>query len=401
MSFEWKNYKIGELTSWYSGGTPSKSRQDYWDGDIAWISAKTFKNSRISDSEVKITQLGLENGSRIAPKDSILLLVRGSGLFNDIPIGIVEKPVAFNQDIKALKVNEEVIDVYFFLYWLIGNKDLLRTKLEETGIGAGKFDTEIIKSLELSLPPMNIQRRIADIFKVIDDKIELNRQMNATLEAMAQTLFKKWFVLPINDGVLPNGWKEDGISNLCYVQNGYAFKSQDFKDKGDIGIIKIKNINGNIVDINNTQFVDIDIVVKLDKKFSIKEGDILIAMTGAEVGKIGLVPFCGKEFWLNQRVGKFVEIKEFSSYYLYLLLVQEEYQSVISNSASGSAQPNISSSTIENLRIIIPTEGIIYDFGVLVKPMFDSILQNIHEMEVLRCLRDNLLPKLINGEIII
>ena len=121
----WKSYDLGDLTVWKSGGTPSKSDQTYWNGDVPWISAKTFIGSKISDSNIKITKAGLDNGSRLAGLDSILLLVRGSGLFKDIPIGIVTRPVAFNQDIKAIEVDKTKVLPLFLMYWLISNKTLL------------------------------------------------------------------------------------------------------------------------------------------------------------------------------------------------------------------------------------------------------------------------------------
>lgn len=125
MSFEiFDKYLIGDISVWRSGGTPLKTNKNNWDGNIPWISAKNLKVGKISDSKIKITQKGLEIGSRLAAVGDILLLVRGSGLFNDIPIGIVEKPVAFNQDVKAIEVNCEIIAPYFFYYWLLANKPM-------------------------------------------------------------------------------------------------------------------------------------------------------------------------------------------------------------------------------------------------------------------------------------
>ncbi|MDG6027864.1 MAG: DUF559 domain-containing protein [Candidatus Brocadia sp.] len=193
-SKEWKTYPLGEITSWKSGGTPSKNKEDYWHGNIPWISARTFTNIKICDSSIKITKAGLDNGSRMATIDSILLLVRGSGLFNNIPIGIVTKPVAFNQDIKALEVDRSRVLPRFLMYWLIGNKALLMSKLEETGIGAGKFDIDILRGLKVKTPTLELQKRIVDFIQCLDDKIELNRQTNQTLEAIAQAIYKEWFV---------------------------------------------------------------------------------------------------------------------------------------------------------------------------------------------------------------
>ena len=183
------------------------------------------------------------------------------------------------------------------------------------------------------------------------------------------------------------------------MQNGYAFKSNDFKDEGEVGIIKIKNINRNVVDIEKTDFVDAYITKSLDRKFKIESGSLLIAMTGAEVGKIGLVPLTEKDLWLNQRVGMFKEKIAYGNLFMYLLLSSDTYQTTIQNSALGSAQPNISASAIESIRAIIPTPELIEKFGRIINPMFEKILDNLAENDTLKNIRDSLLPKLMSGEI--
>ena len=149
MKSEWTYRPLGELVSFASGGTPSKKRDDYWGGTIPWISAKTLKTENIDTSDLFITEEGLKAGSKIAPKGSILLLTRGSGLFNGIPIARVEKDVAFNQDIKCLDSYGEVENEFIF-YWLLSQKDYLMAKVGVTGIGAGKFDLDFLQKLMIA-----------------------------------------------------------------------------------------------------------------------------------------------------------------------------------------------------------------------------------------------------------
>jgi len=122
-------------------------------------------------------------------------------------------------------------------------------------------------------------------------------------------------------------------------------------------------------------------------------------MTGAEVGKIGLVPLTEKNLWLNQRVGMFKEKITYGNLFMYLLLSSDTYQTTIQNSALGSAQPNISSSSIENIHAIIPSAELIKRYGEIVNPMFEKILDNLAENEILRNTRDALLPRLMSGQI--
>lgn len=204
---EWKEYRLGDIVKFSSGGTPSKTNQEYWGGNIPWISASSMEGYKYSDSKLKITKLGLENGSRLAPKNSILLLVRGSILHQKIQVGILEKDVSFNQDVKCLQPIEKFIDPWFLLFWFKSEEKNLLNIVESTGIGAGKLDTQVLQNLIVRVPPKIERERLNNIFKSIQEKIELNQQMNQTLEAMAQALFKSWFVDfdPVMDNALAEG----------------------------------------------------------------------------------------------------------------------------------------------------------------------------------------------------
>jgi restriction endonuclease S subunit/predicted GIY-YIG superfamily endonuclease/predicted nucleotidyltransferase len=189
----WKVCSLGSLTDWASGGTPPKDDLKNWGGGIPWISAKSMKTGRLSDSERTLTERGLALASRLAQKDDVLLLVRGSELHKRVPIGIALTNVAFNQDVKAIRARSGLVPAYLY-YWLTGNEEALLSKVEYTGIGAGCLDTEMLKRLQVQLPPEPEQRAIAHILGTLDDKIELNRRMAATLEEMARAIFRSWFI---------------------------------------------------------------------------------------------------------------------------------------------------------------------------------------------------------------
>ena len=121
--------------------------------------------TRYADSDLKLTEEGLANGSRLAPKDAVLLLVRGGALHNRIPIGIAERPVAFNQDVKAIVSKEDRIRPWFLLSWLMGHEQyLLSSVVEYTGIGAGKLDTKRMQSLTMLLPSLDEQDEICLLY---------------------------------------------------------------------------------------------------------------------------------------------------------------------------------------------------------------------------------------------
>lgn len=193
---------MSELSQWVeleqaadfsSGGTPSKTNSAYWDGDIPWVSAKDMKSPRLQDTEDHISEIGLANGSRLASAGSTLVLVRGMTLLNDVPMCLASRDMAFNQDIKALTPKHGVVGTYLN-YALRAAKPQLLAAVDLAGHGTGKLPTDILKAIRIWLPAAKEQERIAQILGSFDEKIELNRRINDTLEGMARAIFQSWFV---------------------------------------------------------------------------------------------------------------------------------------------------------------------------------------------------------------
>lgn len=193
MGDDWREITLGSIADFLSGGTPSKDRPDYWGGSVPWVSAKDMKRFRLDDTQDHVTEQGVANGTRLVAAGTVLLLVRGMTLLSDLPICIVNRPVTFNQDVKALRPKPHLRDE-FLPYLLLGNKDRLLSLVDLAGHGTGRLNSDELKALAVLLPPVTEQRAIAQILGALDDKIELNRRMNETLEAMARALFKSWFV---------------------------------------------------------------------------------------------------------------------------------------------------------------------------------------------------------------
>ena len=245
----------------------------------------------------------------------------------------------------------------------------------EGSSGRQRVSKEAFDNLYLLLPPLPEQIRIASILSSLDDKIDLLHRENKTLEAMAETLFKELVVNENNDGTL---------ENIISIQNGYAFKSKDFKETGEHQIIKIKNISSGIIDIDSTDCVDSDVLVDVSTKFKVNSGDVLIAMTGAEIGKLGVIPKNDKSLWLNQRVGLLVEKYKGAKYLAYLQLKSEYGQDYIENTATGSAQPNISGTGIEQCGFPILDEEIIIQISKQIGEFYDKIILNLGQINVLK-----------------
>ena len=319
-----------------------------------------------------------------------------------------------------------------------------------TGTTISNLSQQVLADIDVFLPEKRIQDQIAFHLDCLDRKIELNRQINQTLEQMAQTLFKSWFVDfdPVTDnaidagneipealqaraklrqevrssqdfqplpadvralfpaefedselGWVPKGWANATLDKLTDILSGFAFKSNDFSDVGN-AVIKIKNINSDrTVDIFDVQCIPTSVSLSAGK-FKLGDGALIMAMTGATVGKFGLLVTENEEpYFLNQRVAKFEPKIDSRVGFLYCQLSREESEYFIVNTAQGSAQPNISASSILSMPLIIPSENLVFYFNSFVDSNFSKIIRNRKENIALTQLRDTLLPKLISGEL--
>jgi len=274
-----------------------------------------------------------------------------------------------------------------------------------------------IELLNIILPKIEEQIVIAKILSDLDAKIELNQQMNKTLEEIAKSIFKHWFVdfefpneqgksykssggemIESELGLIPKGWKVGKLKDLGYIQPGFAFKSSDFTNQG-IGLIKIKNIDnsGDIV-LKFESYLSNNIFNNISNKFYLNSGDCIIAMTGAELGKVGLIPSISETYLLNQRVGKVISSHK---HLFYLFLKSDSLQSLFFGIASASsAQGNISNTDIESVNIIIPQNNDLLNlFEQSISDLYFKYIENLGENIKLAQIRNTLLPKLMSGEI--
>jgi len=352
-------------------------------------------------------------------KNDIIISKDGANCLDLIFVFNQDEDIVLLSSIAIVKLKKEY-DPKFVRYFLLSPSCQYIMKSNfVSGTAIPRVVLKDFKKVPILIPPLPEQKSIAAILSSLDDKIENLRRQNQTLENIAQTLFKHWFVdfefpnehgkpykssggkmVDSELGEIPEGWRVGKSGNLILLQGGYAFKSKDFRKTGRNGIVKIKNIQNNLVDINNTDFVADSVIGALDSKFRIESGNVLIAMTGAEVAKLGIVPKNNKSLWLNQRVGLFKEKVDFGIMFIYLLFSKPEYQKLLKDKGTGSsAQPNISSTDIESIDIVMPTYNILNRFGSIIQPCFVKIIENLNQIQTLIKTRDTLLPKLMSGEI--
>lgn len=259
-----------------------------------------------------------------------------------------------------------------------------------TGSTRGNINAQTYANMPIFLPSREQQDLLVDTLSVIDEKIKLNTAINENLLQQALCIFAS---------LIEDKPKNGCIGDYCALKSGFAFKSKWWQDSG-VPVVKIGSINQDYLSLADCSYVSED-KVALAKDFIVSGGDLLIAMTGATIGKFTMVPKATKTILVNQRVGKFFlgdnPINRVP--FIYSTLKQPDIITDIINRGQGSAQPNISASDILSIPCVIPQQTEINVFNEQTTPMFELIIDNQYENQRLATLRDTLLPKLMNGEI--
>lgn len=171
----WDAVAFGNAGTWVSGGTPSTSNADYWDGDIPWMSSKSMTNFHVCTSDRLLTPLGAQNGTKLVPKDVILMVVRGMSLKTEFRMGITQREVALSQDLKGL-IPGPGFNPLFLAYAIRAKTPEVLAMVDEAGHGTGRLQTDRLFAMELPRPGFAEQRAIAGTLGALDDKIESNHR---------------------------------------------------------------------------------------------------------------------------------------------------------------------------------------------------------------------------------
>ena len=370
----WMWTTLGVIGTWQSGGTPSRSNKSYYGGNIPWLKTGDLNDGYITHIPEFITEEAVVNSSaKLNPVGSVLIAMYGATIGK---LGILTFPATTNQACCAC-IEYDAIDPMFLFYFLLSQ----RTAFIAKGGGGAQpnISKEIIVKTYIPLPPFLEQQRIvAEIerwFSLIDiienGKNDLQNIIKQTKNKILDLAIHGKLVSQdpndkpaiellkrINPGFtpcdnghytnLPKGWAICKLSDLCRIENGFAFSSNDYKSQG-IPLVRISNITHNTIDITDCVYVE----GITDNKFKISKGDLLIAMSGATTGKMGVYLF-DEIAYLNQRVGNIKILNKSSLFPDYRNIYMQSKVDEILKIAYGGAQPNISASVIGNFDFPLP-----------------------------------------------
>ena len=384
---QWNRVPLIDYIELIGGGTPKTTVPEYWNGNIPWLSVKDFNNDKryVYSTEKHISQSGFENSpTKMLHKDDIIISARGTvGEIAMIPFDM-----AFNQSCYGIRASRGIDQP--FLYYLLKNCISQLKRMTHGSV----FDTitrDTFANIEVDIPDAETQKRISSVLADIDNKIEVNDAINDNLEQQAQSYFQELFV----DNADPE-WAIGTISDLGTVVGGSTpskAKPEYYTESG-IAWITPKDLS-----INKSKFVshgenDItELGLKNSSAAIMPRGTVLFSSRAP----IGYIAIAAGEVTTNQGFKSVVPKPEIGTPFVYFFL--KNTLPVIEGMASGSTFKEVSGSTMKNVPAVIPDAETLAKFSDFCAPIFAQQRILEEQNQSLATLRDNLLPKLMSGEI--
>ena len=340
--------KLGDICDFISGGTPSKSKMEYWkDGKIPWIKISDFKKKYIKISDEKITKSGLENSSaKILKKGTILYTIFASVG----KVAILDIEATTNQAIVGIDLKgNNLLDKDFLYYFLCSIENNI--KKQARGVAQNNINISILKNISIPILSMSLQKSIVKTLNKLEDILENFKQKKLLINFLNKSLFTRMFGTPEYN---EKGWNFISLKDISYTKGEYGSNKPAINYNGGYRYIRITDINatGEL----KTEKVGVSDEEIEAQKYALKENDILFARSGATVGK---------NFLYNKKYGKcifagyLIRFKLnphlISTKYLKIYLDTNYYWNWVKNCQNIVAQPNINAKQYgEDLKIMLP-----------------------------------------------
>ena len=430
MNNQWTRIQLRSLLKIPARNGLYKAKTDKSGSIITrWIKMKDlFESSFIHGQEMAKINVTNKELEKFGCLENDLLFGRTSLVLDGvgkcaIVRNITDIPV-FESNLFRLRLNQEKACPKFYYYYFSSPIGRYHISTIAKQTAATSITASDLINIFIKVPPLPTQERIADILGTLDDKIELNRQMNRTLEAMARAIFKSWFVdfdpvyakmegrdypLPaeVMDlfpdemveselGLIPKGWEAGILGNLAQnVSNGGtpSRKESTYWENGSIPWLKSGEVRQSVIVSTENKITE-----KGLKNSSAKiwpPYTTIVALYGATAGEVTLSAI---ETTANQAC---CGLQPYNNTKNYLYLATSRSTKFLASRARGSAQQNLSKSIVENFEYLIPSPEILIKFDQLITPFFEKIIINLEETDSLSTIRDTLLPMLISGEMVI
>ena len=353
---EWKLYKLGEIARFQTGKLNSNA---------------AIEGGKYPFFTCSPTTLHIDNYAF----DQEAILLAGNNAEGNFSIKYYNGKFNAYQRTYVIEAITEYCETRYLFYSL--KLYLQHFKYISQGTSTKFLTASILRNIPISLPPLAEQKRIADILSAIDDKIELNRRINANLEQQAQALYKEWFV-----AVEKDNWEEKRLGDIIEL---YDSQRRPLSGQQRANMDKIYPYYGaaSLMDyVDNYLFDGIYLLLGEDGTVSDSEG-------------FPMLQYVWGKFWVNNHAHILQGKNGYTTESLYILLKQTNVSSII----TGAVQPKISQANLKSIPIKLPPIELLSNYNKIIKPLFEEIRNNSTQINQLSTLRDTLLPKLMSGEI--
>ena len=353
------------------------------------VTSKHIKNHKIDFSNANlISDEDFEAVNKRSKVDKHDILISMIGTVGELAL-IDYEPTFAIKNIGLIKTGDELLGRYLFYYLQsMKAKQYIEASLAgstQKFIGLGQ-----LRKFPIELPDLETQKKIADILGTIDEKIELNRQMNETLEQMGQALFRHYFI----DNPEAEKWDAGVIADLGEVITGKtpSKAKPDYYGK-DVMFLKVPDMHGQSMIIKTEDMLSLSGAASQQKKYIPKWSTCVSC-----IATVGVVSLAGEQLQTNQQINSIIPKNKYYTLFNYYLL-KSKSETLKTMASGGSATPNLNKGHFESIKIKLPPSELLERFENEVESLFNVVDENTRQIQTLTTLRDTLLPRLISGKV--
>ncbi len=388
---EWRKLPLKEITVKIgSGSTPTGGSGAYKETGVSLIRSQNVLDFSFTNNGLAFIDEEQAHALRnviVEPQD-VLLNITGDSVARCCSAPNEWLPARVNQHVAIIRANPKHLESLFLKYSLISIKDELLS-LSEIGGTRNALTKSMLENLKLFVPSVIEQKAIASVLSSLDNKIDLLHRQNKTLESMAETLFRQWF---IEDAQIH--WTEKKLSSFGSIICGKTpSKKNSLYFGNDVPFLKIPDMHGKVFVFKSTDNLSFAGEHSQSKK-TIPPGSICVSC----IATVGLVCITDVSMQTNQQINSIIPNKEYYKYFLYLLM--KSMGDELNNLASGgTATLNLNTGDFSNITFLSPSESELKIFHQSISSLFDKLKFNSKQINIIENLRDTLLTKLMSGEV--
>lgn len=404
---EWKHYKMDELIEEISMGPfgSDVKKEFYVDNGVPILNGSNLQGFKLQeDSFGYLTEEKADSLKKCnAHRGDIIVTHRGTlGQIVYVPVNSKYDRYVISQSQFRFRCKADLVDVQYLVYYFHTREGQYKilANASQVGVPALARATSTFRLIDIKLPSLEDQRRIASILSSLDRKIELNNKINADLEEMAQTIFKNWFVdfEPFKDGefvdselgMIPQGWRVGRLTEIASYMNGLAMQKFPPENNEDsLPVLKIKELGQGFCGTDSDRCS-----CNIKDECKIHNGDVIFSWSGTLLVDV----WCGGDCGLNQHLFK-VTSKDYPKWFYYYWTKHHLQEFIHIAKDKAVTMGHIKRGHLEEALVAIPDNDSMEKVHELFEPILSKIISLRLESSRLSHLRDTLLPRLMSGEI--